>query len=112
MNTTAHNAETWWVRLYLSGPIEVVKQVLRERCAKQGLCVTIESTCYLYTGGEEVGYVVGFVNYPRFPTTPEELETTASSVLLDLIEATHQRSGLMVTPERSVWVNREDITRR
>jgi ferredoxin len=51
--------ETYTVRLYLSGPVEVAKQVLREECMREGLCVTIEPTTYIYTGGEEAGYVVG-----------------------------------------------------
>jgi hypothetical protein len=60
-------APTYTVRLYLSGPIEVAKQTIREECLREGLCVTIEPTTFVYTGGEEAGYVVGLLNYPRFP---------------------------------------------
>lgn len=96
---------TYTVRLYLSGPIEIAKQVCRAECLREGLCVTVEPTLFIYTGGEEAGYVVGLLNYPRFPTTPEALRERAHQLLLKLLEATAQLSALMVTPETSVWVS-------
>lgn len=92
------------VRLYLSGPIEVAKQAIREDVLKAGLCVTIEPTTYIYTGGEEAGYVVGLLNYPRFPCDPEKLEKRAMDLMEKILAATHQHSALMVTPTRSEWI--------
>jgi hypothetical protein len=100
---------TYVIRLYLSGPIEVAKQALREECMREGLCVTVEQTTFIYTGGEEAGYVVGLLNYPRFPSKPEALRARAEVVMLLLLRATFQHSALMVTPETSHWVTlRED----
>lgn len=67
--------KTYWVRLYLSGPIESAKQLLRKECGQKGLCVTVEPTSYIYTGGEESGYVVGLIQYPRFPAPESEALT-------------------------------------
>jgi hypothetical protein len=61
---------TYAVRLYIAGDVETAKRWLRHECWREGLCVTIEPTTFIYTGGEEDGFVVGFVNYPRFPTDP------------------------------------------
>jgi ferredoxin len=94
------------IRLYLSGPIEVAKQTLRAECLREGLCVTIEPTIFIYTGGEEAGYVVGLVNYPRFPTTTEALRARAQVLMAALLDATHQHSALMVTPNDSVWITK------
>ena len=105
MNTKT--APTFAVRIFLSGPIEVAKQVLREECM-QGLCVTIDPTHYVYTGGEEAGYVIGLLNYPRFPTTIEDLTEKALTICRILIERTFQRSGLVVGPVESTWVYREE----
>lgn len=98
--------QTYTIRLYLSGPIEIAKQALRSECLREGLCVTVEPTIFIYTGGEEAGYVVGLVNYPRFPTTPELLTSRAREVMHLLLEATHQHSALMVTPMVSEWVTK------
>jgi hypothetical protein len=96
--------ETYTVRLYLSGPVEVAKQVLREECMREGLCVTIEPTTYIYTGGEEAGYVVGLLNYPRFPCEPDALWTRAEAVAVLLLRMTFQHSALMVAPDVSRWL--------
>ena len=97
---------TYWVRMYLSGPIEVAKQVTREECLREGLCVTVEPTLFCYTGGEEAGYVVGLINYPRFPTTPEAIRDRARGLMEKLLNATFQHSALLMTPETTEWISR------
>jgi hypothetical protein len=68
------------------------------------LCTTIEPTLFIYTGGEESGYVVGLVNYPRFPTSPEALLQRARDLMHALLAATHQHSALLVAPDVSEWI--------
>jgi hypothetical protein len=94
---------TFWVRLYLSGPIDVAKQILRQECLVEGLCVTIERTTYIYTGGEEAGYVVGLVNYPRFPSTPDQLVARGRDLADKLRVGTYQQSSLLQTPVFTEW---------
>jgi hypothetical protein len=100
--------QTYVVRLYLSGPIEVAKQTLRSECMREGLCVTIEPTHFIYTGGEEAGYVVGLLNYPRFPCDPGALVERARSLMEVLLTNTHQHSALMVTPDMSEWITKRE----
>lgn len=99
-------AATYWAKLYLAGPIEMAKQVLREECLAGGLCVTIEPTLFIYTGGEEAGYVVGLVNYPRFPSTPQAIRDRASALMQKLLDATFQHSAMMMTPEATEWISK------
>lgn len=99
-------APTAIARLYLSGPIEVAKQVIRADCLREGLCVTIEPTTFIYTGGEEAGYVVGLLNYPRFPSEPSAIYARARHLMHALLEATHQHSALLVTDEGTEWVTK------
>lgn len=99
---------TYWCRIYMSGPVEVAKQVLREECWREGLCVTVDETLYIFTGGEEAGFVVGLVNYPRFPCEPANLRERAWVLVEKLLAATHQSSAMLVTPELTEWVSRRD----
>lgn len=101
-------APTYCIRLYLSGPIEVAKQAIRAECLREGLCVTVEPTAFIYTGGEEAGFVVGLLNYPRFPTTLEALEARARDLMVKLLDATCQHSALMVTADRSEWITKRE----
>ncbi len=106
---TTRTEPTHTIRLYLSGPIEVAKQVIREHVHADPQCVTIEPTTFIYTGGEEQGYVVGLLNYPRFPATPNEINTYAGDLAKLLLERTHQHSALIVTPTETTWITTRDI---
>ena len=102
--------ETFWVRIYASGPIEKAKEVLRRDCWRDGLCVTIEPTLFIYTGGEEQGYVVGLINYPRFPADRESIWQRAEHLAGLLLEKTHQQSILIMSPEKTLWTRRAPHT--
>lgn len=105
----SRETDTHWVRLYLSGPIDVAKQVCREECLRAGLCVTVEPTTFIYTGGEEAGYVVGLVNYPRFPSTPESITARGRDLAVKLLDRTAQHSVLVMTPGRTEWITKREI---
>ena len=87
--------ETYRVQLFLSGPIDTAKQIIRVECLREGLCVTVEPTTFIYTGGEEVGYVVGLLNYPRFPRTQQEIYARARDLAVKLLDGTYQHSVLI-----------------
>ena len=96
---------TYWVKIYIAGPIAVAKQIIRREAKQQGLCVTIEPTTYVYTGGEELGYVVGFINYPRFPAEPSSIWARAEKLAEVLKTETYQSSYTIMDPTQSVWVS-------
>ena len=106
MKTVLHTEPTYAVRIYLSGPIEVAAQVLREECLREPTCVTLDPTTFIYEGGEETGYVVGMLNYPRFPKQVAEIHMRALSLAKILLERTFQRSALVVGPEETTWITR------
>ena len=102
------SAETHSVSIYLSGPLHEIEQACRRECLSRGLCVTVTPTRFVYTGGEETGAVVGLVNYPRFPSTPAEIDARALDLAEKLVEATHQHSVLIVGPSGSTWSTKRE----
>jgi len=103
---TTKDEPTFTAKLYVAGPIEQAKTIIRRECFPRGLCVTIEPTLYIYACGEEAGYVVGLLNYPRYPEAPAFLFTKAQMLLETLIRETHQWSGLLVTPDLTRFISR------
>jgi hypothetical protein len=97
---------TYWVKIYISGPIETAKQIIRQDCLREGLCVTIEPTLFIYKGGEEFGYMVGLINYPRFPATEEDIWNRAADLAMKLLEGTYQESVLIMSPDKTQWVTK------
>lgn len=108
MNT--ETCATTWARIYIAGPIEVAKQIIRAECMREGLCVTIEPTLYIYTGGEEAGYVVGLNDYPRFPLGYAALMDCARDLALKLLEGTHQHSVMVQTPAVTEWFTKREAS--
>lgn len=100
--------DTYWIKIYIAGPIETAKQILREECYREGLCITIEPTDFIYTGGEEKGYVVGLINYPRFPTTQESIWRRSEIVLNLLLDKTYQKSAMMMSPTVTKWISKKE----
>lgn len=99
----SQTSDTYWVRICLAGPIEVAKQIIREECLREGLCVTIEPTTYIYTGGEEEGYIVNLINYPRFPKEDHEILDRAINLGKVLRDRTFQHSVLVLAPDTTYW---------
>lgn len=96
---------SYWVKIYLSGPINEAKQIIRKHAKEVGMCVTIEPTTYIYTGGEEEGYVVGFINYPRFLTPESEIWDRAVELAQLLKAGTYQDSYTIMDSNRAIWVS-------
>ena len=103
-------AGSYWVKIYMSGPIEIAKQVCRKECLRGGLCVTIEPSTFIYAGGEESGFVVGLINYPRFPAADWTIHQRALDLAKLLLEETHQHSVLIMTPTEARWLSRRDAS--
>lgn len=100
------SAPSHWARIHMAGPLPDAERVCREFCFEAGLCVTVTPTRFIYTGGEETGFVVGLLNYPRFPTAPEALRETAEKLGHRLMHALFQGSYLLETPSESTWFSR------
>lgn len=103
------DAQTVEVKIYIAGDLRKAKRVCREFCDEVGLCVTVSSTTYVYTGGEEKGVVIGFINYPRFPSNEMDIFGTAMALGYKLREELDQESFSVVSPRVTRWVSfRED----
>lgn len=88
----------------MAGDLATAQRVIREYCYGRGACFTVTPSRFIYTGGEEDGFVVGLVNYPRFPSTPRELDVHARNLAGLLLRACNQRTCLLVGTETTTWV--------
>lgn len=104
MNTSA--IPTIRLEIFMAGDIAQAKQMCREYCLSVGLCVTIEPVDYIYTGGEESGFRVGLINYPRFPTDIDALQEMARQLANLLMHRLCQHSYSIVGPKETEWVSR------
>lgn len=103
---TPERAPTIRFDIYMAGDLAQAKQVCREYCFDAGLCVHVEPVDFIYTGGEEAGFKVGIINYPRFPATESALRDTATVLAKRLMERLCQHSFSIVGPAETEWFSR------
>jgi hypothetical protein len=61
-------------------PILLALEWLQERADKGGMCVTVTPTTFIYKDGTEPGFIIGCINYPRFPENPLDIKTKALEI--------------------------------
>jgi hypothetical protein len=92
----AQHCQARIVEVFMAGDAEHAKQVIRRWCKESPCCVTVTPTTFVYRGGEESGFVVGFRNYPRFPSDAYTLRSMAVELADRLREELGQDSYMSV----------------
>lgn len=101
------SGSTFNADIYIAGNINTIEEVCRDWVAR-GACVTITPTSFVYTGGLETGARVGFINYQRFPSTPDDITAEAFNLAKCLIQACAQRSASLVTTDKTYYIYNEE----
>ena len=94
---------TYTCKIYLAGDIDIIKQECRKYCLTIGLCITINPTLFIYTGGEEFGVEIGLINYPRFPDTSDSIKSKAIILAQRCRDVACQHSYLIVDPQDTIY---------
>lgn len=89
---TEKECHTYGFIIHMAGDYNQAQQVLRNYCSNHGACVSITKTKYIYSGGEEEGFIVRVINYPRFSKSYSVLEGIANSIAYRLMCALNQGS--------------------
>jgi hypothetical protein len=84
--------------------LDVARNVIQQYVDEFPLCVTLTPTEYIYVKGSEPGFVVGLINYPRFPSTPERITAHAMELGKRLRKACRQFKVSIVFPEKTVML--------
>ena len=99
---------TYWVKIYISGDINASKQIIQKYALNNGICVTINPTIFVYTGGRENGVVVQLINYPRFPESDTVIWKKAEKIAKLLLDGTYQYSALIMDSEKTTWITKRN----
>lgn len=109
----SHTVATFTAQIFVGlqegydGPtrsIDVVHGVCCDYVERVKLCVTVTPTAFLYVGDEEPGAIVGLINYPRFPSTPETIKAHAMALAEELKQALAQNRVTVVFPDETVML--------
>ena len=98
---------TFIVNIYIAGRDEVIRPLLAKYCLDNKICFSVDNLDFPYAGGEQHGFIIGIINYPRFPREESELLEIAITLTKYLIEETHQISATVVGPKETTYISRD-----
>lgn len=102
---THTSVESYSVDIHIAGNVEAAREICRRVCM-EGLCVSLSTEDFIFTGGMESGVRVGLINYPRFPLAPLVILDKALRLAKELIVGLHQSSCCVVAPDYTIWLSR------
>ena len=59
---------------------QMADKICQDYCDSIGFAVTVEETHFIYKDGSEPGIKVGLINYPRYPSTKEDIVRHALTI--------------------------------
>ena len=80
---------------------EYVENILQTYCDNVSFCVTLTETTYIYKNGKVDGFVIGIINYPRFPSSKEVLFSHAYAIAVILKDKLKQFRISITTPQET-----------
>ncbi|RVL53586.1 hypothetical protein [Sinorhizobium meliloti] len=102
---TEKTAPSFNVDIHMAGDINAAGLIIQRYALDCGMCVTLTPQSFIYTGGSEEGFKVGFINYPRVPKEPGEIIARAQDLARVLRVQLGQQSYSIVTPVETIWVS-------
>lgn len=88
--------------------LEEVEGICQRYVNKEKHCVTVTPTKFIYTGGNEPGAVIGFIQYPRFERHSQTLTNEAIALAKILLKKLNQCRITITTPDRSIMLSKKD----
>jgi hypothetical protein len=83
-----------------------VENICQQYCNKIGYAVTVQPTKFVYKNGNESGCVIGLINYPRFPSTEEEIIRKAFEIGREVAIATKQLRFSIVCSDKTYMLEK------
>jgi len=86
--------------------IDEVEEFLQAYCdsRKDGLCVTVTKTKFIYTGGFDDGVAIGLIKYPRFVRNDNTIRIIAFEIAYKLREEFKQNRVSLVFPDKTSMI--------
>lgn len=88
-------------------PYEKAVEIVRACVDENKFCVSITKTEFYYVDGWEPGILVGFINPPRFATSPQVIKGRAMELARRLLVGLDQHRVSVVFPDYTIMLDAE-----
>ncbi len=89
--------------------LEEAKAICQNFVDDVGECVSVTPTEFIYTNGNENGFVVGFIQYPRFPRKKKEIKSRAIQLAALLMLKLNQYKVTITTQHKSYMLENNTL---
>jgi hypothetical protein len=100
-----YTSKSYWVKIYIAGPMEMIEQCCREFVLPGG-CVNITPNKYIYTHGEETGAIIEIIEYPKYPSDENSIRDKAIDLAQFIMEQLHQGSYTVMDNKQVITYDR------
>jgi len=83
------------------------ERILQNYCDNNPLCVTLKQIEYIYKDGNEMGFEIGLINYPRFPDTKENITQKALEIGMIFLEKFNQYKISVVSTDKTYMIEKD-----
>lgn len=70
-------------------------------CNTHGLCISVSPVDFIYTDGNEQGFAITLINYPRFPSTRKAIREHAFEIAKRLLWRMNQNRISVVCSDKT-----------
>jgi hypothetical protein len=90
-------------------PVKVAYDICQKFCDTVKCGLTFTETQFIYVEGNEPGLIIGFINYPRFPSVPSSIESKAKDLAKLLMVELEQERCSIVCPTLTYMIEKSDL---
>lgn len=91
--------------------LEEAKTICQKFVDEAGDCVSVTPTEFIYSNGNEIGFVVGFIQYPRFPRKKKIIKNRAIHLAMRLMLELNQYKVTVTTPKKSIMLENNTLNK-
>ncbi|WP_265822541.1 hypothetical protein [Geovibrio ferrireducens] len=93
--------DTYWVEICMAGDIDHAQQFYRRKALEFPECLTFTKTKYMYFMGEEEGFFIRRICYPRFKRSKEQIFSRMFDFAFRLMIELNQGSFSLIDHEKT-----------
>jgi hypothetical protein len=87
---------------------EEAKKICQDYCDIVSYCVTLTPTEFIYKDGNEPGFIIGLINYPRFPSTQNDINSKAILIAKTFMHEFNQYRISIQTSNQTIMLEQEN----
>ena len=83
---------------------ERIENIISEYVNDVKWCVTITKTKFIYVNGDELGWIIGIIQYPRFPEEEIRLKDKTLKLAKILLKKCYQERLSVIFPDETIML--------